>query len=50
VPTYSVKFTGHLNVDAESKDEALENFYANILEIFQESDITDVTVSEKPAA
>jgi hypothetical protein len=46
--TYLVKFTGQLSVDAESAEQAREIFFANILEIFEESDITDVTVSEEP--
>lgn len=44
MPRYTVKFTGRLSVDAENEEEALENFYANIREIFQESEISDVTV------
>jgi hypothetical protein len=48
MPHYSVKFTGRLSIDAENEEEALENFYTSILEIFQESEISDVTVSEEP--
>jgi hypothetical protein len=49
MPNYTVKFTGRLNITAETEEEARETFFANILEVFQESDITDVTVSEEPA-
>jgi hypothetical protein len=48
VPNYSVKFTGRLSVDAETEQEALEIFWANMREVFDESDITDVTVLEEP--
>jgi hypothetical protein len=46
---YIVKFTGCLSITADSPEEARETFFANILEVFQESDISDVTVSEEPA-
>jgi hypothetical protein len=49
MPNYTVKFTGRLSINAETEEEARETFFANILEVFQESDITDVTVSEEPA-
>jgi hypothetical protein len=50
MPNYTVKFTGRLNITAETEEEARETFFANILEVFQKSDITDVTVSEEPPA
>jgi hypothetical protein len=48
VPNYSIKFNGRLNVDAETEQEALEIFWANMREVFDESDISNVTVSEEP--
>jgi hypothetical protein len=48
MPDYTVKFTGRLNITAETEEEARETFFANILEVFDESEITDVTVSEEP--
>lgn len=48
MPNYTVKFNGRLSVDAENEEEARETFFANILEVFEESDITNVTVSEEP--
>jgi hypothetical protein len=47
MPNYTVKFTGRLSITAETAEEARETFFANILEVFQESDISDVTVSEE---
>ena len=47
---YSIKFTGHMSLEAKNKEEAIEAFWANILEIFEESDISDVIVSEEPPA
>jgi hypothetical protein len=47
MPNYTVKFTGRLSVDAETEQEARETFFANMLEVFQESDISDVTISEE---
>jgi hypothetical protein len=44
---YTIKFSGRVELAAGSKEEALAAFYANILEIFEESQITDVTVSEE---
>jgi hypothetical protein len=49
MPNYTVKFTGRLNITADTEEEARETFFANILEVFQESEISDVTVSEDPA-
>jgi hypothetical protein len=46
---YTVKFTGCLSITAETPEEARETFFANILEVFEESDISDVTITEEPA-
>jgi hypothetical protein len=43
---YTIKFVGTLSLEADNKEQALAAFYANILEIFEEAQITDVTVSE----
>ena len=48
MPNYSVKFNGRLNVYAETEQEALEIFWANMREVFDEEDISNVTVSEEP--
>jgi hypothetical protein len=45
---YVVEFTGRLDITADTEEEARETFFANILEVFQESDITDVTIEEQP--
>jgi hypothetical protein len=45
---FTVKFTGRLSIAAETAEEARETFFANILEVFQESDISNVIVSEEP--
>jgi hypothetical protein len=44
---YIVKFTGRLSITADTQEEARETFFANILEVFQESDISDVTIEEQ---
>jgi hypothetical protein len=49
MPNYTVRFTGRLNINAETPEEARDTFFENILEVFRESDITDVIVSEDPA-
>jgi hypothetical protein len=46
VTTYIVKFSGLSRLEADSAAEALEDFWANILEIFEETDISDVSVQE----
>jgi hypothetical protein len=48
MPNYTVKFNGRLNLEAETEQEALEIFWANMREVFDESDITNVIVSEEP--
>jgi hypothetical protein len=48
MPNYTVIFNGRLGVEAETEQEALEIFWANMREVFDESDITNVTVSEEP--
>jgi hypothetical protein len=45
---YSVKFNGRLSIDAETEEEAREIFWANMREVFDESDITNVTIAEEP--
>jgi hypothetical protein len=47
MPNYTVKFAGRMSVEAETEDEARETFYANILEIFEKSDISDVKIFEE---
>ena len=48
MPNYSVKFNGRLSIDAETEEEAREIFWANMREVFDESDITNVTIAEEP--
>jgi hypothetical protein len=42
---YSVKFTGRLSVEAENEEEALTAFWALIVEMLREEDVTDVTAA-----
>jgi hypothetical protein len=46
MPNYSVKCTVHLSIEADTEQEALENFWSSMREVFDDSDISDVVVLE----